>query len=70
MHHRARLRLATVEAFPDKERRVTAAVERTPTGRLTTPAEVAAVVAFLAGPMAAQIVGQTIVIDGGKAGAV
>src|SRR4029077_7341540 len=35
-----------------------------PTGRLVEPAEIAAAVAFLAGPEAAQISGQTISVDG------
>lgn len=39
--------------------------ESTPAGRLVTPEEVAAVVAFLCSPEAAMIRGQTIVIDGG-----
>lgn len=37
----------------------------TPAGRNLTPADVAGLVAFLCGPDAAMIVGQTIVIDGG-----
>ncbi|MDI1463811.1 oxidoreductase [Catellatospora sp. KI3] len=36
-----------------------------PTGRFTTPAEVADVVAFLAGPRAANLTGTDITIDGG-----
>jgi acetoacetyl-CoA reductase len=36
-----------------------------PTGRIVEPREIAAAVAFLAGPDAAQINGQTIAIDGG-----
>lgn len=38
-----------------------------PTGRLVTPAEVAAAIAFLCLPSAAQITGQAIVIAGGEA---
>jgi acetoacetyl-CoA reductase len=36
-----------------------------PTGRIVEPAEIAAAVAFLAGPEAAQITGQAIAVDGG-----
>lgn len=45
--------------------RLTALVEATPSGRLTTPEEVAAAVSFLASDAAAQINGQTIALDGG-----
>jgi enoyl-[acyl-carrier protein] reductase III len=37
----------------------------TPAGRLTTPQDVAGVVAFLCSPAAAMIRGQIIVVDGG-----
>jgi NAD(P)-dependent dehydrogenase (short-subunit alcohol dehydrogenase family) len=37
----------------------------TPSGRMVEPREIAAAVAFLAGPEAAQISGQTIAVDGG-----
>ena len=39
--------------------------EVTPSGRVSTPADVAAAVFFLATPAAGQITGQTIVVDGG-----
>lgn len=55
-----------VEAFPDKDARLAKTIESTPTGQLTTPEDVARVVAFLCTPAASQIIGQTIVIDGGK----
>lgn len=55
-----------IRAFPDKERRVAEAERVTPTGRLTTAEEVARVVLFLCGEAASQIIGQTIVVDGGK----
>lgn len=55
-----------LEAFPDKDARIAAALERTPSGRLTTPDDVAGAVAFLCGPDAAQIVGATLVVDGGR----
>jgi NAD(P)-dependent dehydrogenase (short-subunit alcohol dehydrogenase family) len=53
------------EAFRDSESMYRAATSKTPTGRLTTPEDVASVVLFLCSDAAAQIVGQTIVVDGG-----
>lgn len=53
------------DALPDKERRMSEAVARTPQGRLVTPDEVAMLARFLCSPAAQGIVGQTIVIDGG-----
>jgi len=41
------------------------AAKRTPARRVTTPEDVARVVAFLCSDDAAMIVGQTIVVDGG-----
>lgn len=41
-------------------------LHQTPTGRLTTPDEVAAMVRFLASDSAAQIIGQVLAMDGGK----
>jgi len=55
-----------VDAFPDREVRIQKTVSSTPSGKLTTPEDVAAVVSFLCEPEAGQIVGQTIVVDGGK----
>jgi len=40
------------------------ALRSVPTGRLVEPAEIAAAVAFLAGPEAAQVSGQAIAVDG------
>lgn len=54
------------KAFPELEKRLNATIEATPTGELTTPAEVAELVLFLTGPAAKNIVGQTIIMDGGK----
>lgn len=55
-----------VEALPGKEERLRSALSGTPSGRLTTPEDVAAVVSFLCSPAAEQIIGQTIVVDGGR----
>jgi NAD(P)-dependent dehydrogenase (short-subunit alcohol dehydrogenase family) len=43
-----------------------AAAASTPTGRITTPEEIAALVHFLAGEAAGNITGQTITVDGGS----
>jgi enoyl-[acyl-carrier protein] reductase III len=61
------VRTGALDAFPDSERRIQSATSQTPTGRLTTPDEVASVVTFMCSEAASQIVGQTIVIDGGRA---
>jgi enoyl-[acyl-carrier protein] reductase III len=53
------------DAFPDRERRLEQAIERSPIGRLVEPDEVAQVAQFLLSPAARAIVGQTIVVDGG-----
>ncbi len=55
-----------VDAFPEKETRIQKSTEATPTGSLTTPEDVAHVVEFLCQPYSQQIIGQTIIIDGGK----
>ncbi|AJE46874.1 SDR family NAD(P)-dependent oxidoreductase [Celeribacter indicus] len=44
---------------------LSAAIAATPTGRLTEPGDVAAAVAFLLSPEAAQITGTTLRVDGG-----
>jgi enoyl-[acyl-carrier protein] reductase III len=52
--------------FPiDVEDTLQAAASRTPARRVTTPEDVAKVVAFLCSDDAAMIIGQTIVVDGG-----
>jgi acetoacetyl-CoA reductase len=52
-----------VRAMPAEVRE--RALSALPTGRLIEPAEIAAAVAFLAGPEAAQITGQALAVDGG-----
>jgi 3-oxoacyl-[acyl-carrier protein] reductase len=42
------------------------ALAETPLGRIGRPEDVAAAVAFLAGPGAAHITGQTLAVDGGQ----
>jgi 3-oxoacyl-[acyl-carrier protein] reductase len=45
--------------------RLNAALARIPAGRLGTPQDMAGAALFLASPLAAYIVGQTLVVDGG-----
>ena len=51
--------------FPNRDILLTESERRTPTGRLTTPDDVANVALYLCSPLSNQIQGQTIVIDGG-----
>ncbi len=53
--------------FPNREELLEASRAKTPTGRLTTPEDVADIVLFLCSPLAQQIQGQTVVVDGGYA---
>ena len=53
-----------LDFFPNKDAML-GMVERTPAGRLVTPADVAGTVTFLAGPDAEMIRGQTLIVDGG-----
>ena len=55
-----------IKAFPGLQERASETEEYTPTGKLTVPEQVAALILFLCSDPASQIVGQTIVIDGGK----
>lgn len=55
-----------IDAFPDRDARIDVTRAETPSGRLTTPEDVAEVVAFLCTDAGAQIVGQTLVVDGGR----
>nr|MBF0682544.1 SDR family oxidoreductase [Pseudomonas sp.] len=49
----------------DDPERLENAISRIPAGRMGTPADMAGVALFLASPLAAYIVGQTIPVDGG-----
>jgi enoyl-[acyl-carrier protein] reductase III len=57
----------TIASLPQREALEQTVIARTPTGRLTTPEDVAQVILMLCSEAAAQIVGQTIVVDGGYA---
>ena len=46
-------------------KRLEGALRRIPLGRLGTPADMAGVALFLASPLAAYVVGQTVIVDGG-----
>jgi enoyl-[acyl-carrier protein] reductase III len=54
------------KAFPDGEKRLASEIDRTPMGRLVTLEEVAEAALFLSSPAASGILGQTLVVDGGK----
>jgi len=54
-----------LDHFPNREEMLEAARSRTPAGRMVSPDDLAGAVAFLCGPDAAMIRGQTIVVDGG-----
>jgi enoyl-[acyl-carrier protein] reductase III len=51
--------------WPDADKWFERLAKRNPSGRAVTPADVAGAVAFLAGPDAAMITGQTLLVDGG-----
>lgn len=53
--------------FPNRAEMLRAARERTPTGRMLTPDDLAGVILFLCSDDADQICGQTLVVDGGYA---
>jgi enoyl-[acyl-carrier protein] reductase III len=60
------LQTDTLKAMPDAEHRVSGEAAESPLGRLVTLDEVARVVHFLCSAAAEGVVGQTIVVDGGK----
>ncbi len=51
--------------FANAEKMLGSALDQTPAGRLTTPEDVAGIVAFLCSETAFMVRGQTIVVDGG-----
>jgi enoyl-[acyl-carrier protein] reductase III len=53
------------KVLPDSERRLAAAAQKSPLGRLTSLDEVARVAQFLCSDAASGVVGQTLVVDGG-----
>ena len=53
------------ELMPDREQRIAETIQRTPTGRLCTPEEVAWAAQFLCSDASSGIVGHTLVVDGG-----
>jgi enoyl-[acyl-carrier protein] reductase III len=54
-----------LDFFPSKDQMIEHAQQNTPAGRLVTPEDVGALVAWLCSDAAAMIVGQTIELDGG-----
>lgn len=54
------------QATVDHPQRLAATLKDIPVGRLGTPSDIAGPVLFLASPLAAYVVGQTIIADGGK----
>ena len=51
--------------MPEREKRISEALRKTPTGRLTTPEDVAWAAQFLCSDASSAIVGHTLVVDGG-----
>ena len=56
-----------LKKFPNREKILSAAEQRTPLGRLTTPEDVANVALFLCSDLASMVHGQVVVVDGGYA---
>ncbi|MBM9511363.1 enoyl-[acyl-carrier-protein] reductase FabL [Desulfobulbus marinus] len=56
-----------LKKFPNREKILKAAEQRTPLGRLTTPEDVADVALFLCSDLASMVHGQVVVVDGGYA---
>jgi enoyl-[acyl-carrier protein] reductase III len=54
-----------LDHFPNRERMLAAALERTPAGRMVTPRDVADAVCFLCSQEARMVCGHTLVVDGG-----
>jgi NAD(P)-dependent dehydrogenase (short-subunit alcohol dehydrogenase family) len=57
-----------LDAAPDPEAERAALQARQPMGRLVTPEEVAAAIAYLASPLASAITGVALPVDGGMQG--
>jgi enoyl-[acyl-carrier protein] reductase III len=51
--------------FPNRDELIGGSLAKTPSGRLTTPEDIANTALFLCSPLADQIHGQTLVVDGG-----
>jgi enoyl-[acyl-carrier protein] reductase III len=51
--------------FPHRDDIIGNSAVKTPSGRLTVPRDVADVVLFLVSPLASQVIGQTVTVDGG-----
>lgn len=56
-----------LKKFPNRDKIIRTAEERTPLGRLTTPEDVADVALFLCSDLASMVHGQVVVVDGGYA---
>jgi enoyl-[acyl-carrier protein] reductase III len=54
-----------LDHFPNKDEMVRKGLERSPTGRLVEPADIANAVAWLCSPEAEMVRGHTLVVDGG-----
>jgi enoyl-[acyl-carrier protein] reductase III len=54
-----------LDHFPNRERMLRTAHERTPAGRMVEPDDVAGAVAYLCSPDAEMVRGQTLIVDGG-----
>jgi enoyl-[acyl-carrier protein] reductase III len=54
-----------LEHFPNREQMLSAGRDRTPTGRLVEPEDLAGAVSFLCSDDAAMVCGQTLIVDGG-----
>jgi NAD(P)-dependent dehydrogenase (short-subunit alcohol dehydrogenase family) len=57
-----------LDAAPDPAAERAALEARQPTGRLVPPADIAAAIAYLAGPHSGSVTGTTLAVDGGMQG--